>query len=97
MGSSETVDGHGHWWQKVLVKKARPPCFGAISWKCLVKGGTTCYSKPPSTRFQFQYDASSYAQNFDEGCWQDSEHPYYRDFCSRFVVTPIGKPGEKNE
>eukprot|EP01018_Ginkgo_biloba_P031545 Gb_16948 [translate_table: standard] len=104
MGYSDTLEGHGHWWQKRLRKACQSIleetgtcCCNGAKWKHLVKklkneGRSICHTKP--SRFQFQYDPLSYAQNFDEGCWQDSEYPY-KGFSARFVVTPIAKPREK--
>lgn len=51
-------------------------------------------SKRPKTGFM--YDPSSYAQNFDEGCWDDDNEDYYsRGFSSRYAAPcPSSKPQE---
>ncbi|EEF35020.1 conserved hypothetical protein [Ricinus communis] len=40
----------------------------------------------------FRYDPLSYAQNFDEGCWDDyNEDGIYRGFSSRFALPPSSR------
>lgn len=40
----------------------------------------------------FRYDPLSYAQNFDEGCWDDdNDDGSYRGFSSRFAASASSK------
>ncbi|OAY23175.1 hypothetical protein MANES_18G057800v8 [Manihot esculenta] len=46
-------------------------------------------NRQPRPAGGFGYDPLSYAQNFDEGCWDDdNEDGIYRGFSSRFVPPP---------
>ena len=49
-----------------------------------------------SRKVQCNYDELSYAQNFDEGDWQEEDVYPYRGFSARFAATsfPFPKPTE---
>lgn len=85
------------------MKNTGVRCCHGPQWKNLVskfkREGRSiifCNTKPPTGGLQSQYDPLSYSQNFDEGCWRDSELYPYKGFSARFVVTPTAKPGEEN-
>eukprot|EP01018_Ginkgo_biloba_P030587 Gb_14899 [translate_table: standard] len=60
-------------------------CGGWMNILCKTKKMvmTSSTSRQPATASKFKYDALSYAQNFDDGCWQDEECS--RSFSSRFA------------
>ncbi|KAL5714956.1 hypothetical protein ACHQM5_016850 [Ranunculus cassubicifolius] len=68
---------------------------GSIScWSCLKlktfrlrKSSSNKQRKP---KCGFKYDALSYAQNFDDGCWDDDSNDSNQGFSSRYAA-PLPK------
>lgn len=77
-------------------------CWGRLrlrllSWKNRDGQGSDCCKLPSMMRTRhpkpcgFRYDPLSYAQNFDEGGWDEDSENSSRGFSSRFAI-PLSKP-----